>query len=56
MEFDAYLTRWGLTPDGVAIEMASSRLLRRGAVSAMLQGVAIEKEKIGGLLMVWWDR
>jgi streptomycin 6-kinase len=56
-QFDAYLTRWGLTPDGDPIITHSSRLLpvRRDGAPAMLK-IAIEpEEKFGAALMTWWD-
>lgn len=55
--FSAYITQWGLIPDGDPIVTRSSRLLpvRWQGLPAMLK-VAIEaEEKFGGMLMIWWD-
>lgn len=55
--FDAYLSRWGLIPDGEAIITHSGRLLpvRRHGEPAMLKLAMEEDERSGGLLMEWWD-
>lgn len=55
-DFDPWLTRWNLGPDGEAIHTHSSHLLpvRRAGVPLILK-VAFEKdEKSGGILMQWW--
>ena len=58
-EFDAYLRRWCLTPDGEEIATHSSHLLpvRRGNLPAMLMlKIATEpEEQRGAETMVWWD-
>ncbi|WP_338867735.1 aminoglycoside phosphotransferase family protein [Myxococcus stipitatus] len=55
--FDAYLTRWNLTPDGAPITTWGSRLLpvRWRGQAAMLKVSEHPEEKFGGLLMTWWD-
>jgi streptomycin 6-kinase len=55
--FDDYLERWDLTPDGEPIITPTSRLLpvRSGGVPAMLKIAALDEEKPGNLLMIWWD-
>ena len=55
--FDAYLVRWGLTPDGKPMATHSSRLLpvRRDGVPAMLKIAQEAEERRGAALMVWWD-
>jgi streptomycin 6-kinase len=54
--FGAYLTRWGLVPDGAPITTHSSSLLpvRRGGAAAMLKVAHAPEERAGGRLMVWW--
>ena len=55
--FDAYLSRWNLTPDGAPIVTHAARLLpvlHRGQ-PAMLKVSHEEDEKQGGVLMRWWD-
>ncbi|MEN5167026.1 aminoglycoside phosphotransferase family protein [Achromobacter kerstersii] len=55
--FDAYLSRWNLTPDGAPIETHAARLLpviHQGA-PAMLKIALQEDERQGGVLMRWWD-
>lgn len=57
MQFDDYLQRWQLVPDGEPIVTHSSRLLpvRRNGQPGMLK-IAIEPdEKAGGDVMVWWN-
>ena len=55
--FDAYLARWGLTPDGEPIATHSSRLLpvRRDGLPAMLKIAQAAEERRGAEVMVWWD-
>lgn len=55
--FDEYLDRWKLTPDGAPIETHSSRLLpvRHLGEPAMLKVSRAVDEKLGHLLMNWWD-
>jgi streptomycin 6-kinase len=54
--FDAYLTRWGLVPNGAPLITHSSRLLpvRRDGVPAMLKIAREAEERWGAVLMVWW--
>jgi streptomycin 6-kinase len=55
--FDDYLERWDLTPDGEPIVTPTSRLLpvRSGGMPAMLKITVHDEEKLGGLLMNWWN-
>jgi streptomycin 6-kinase len=55
--FDRYITRWGLTPDGIPITTRSSRLLpvRQNDVPAMLRIALGTEECFGNLLMSWWN-
>jgi streptomycin 6-kinase len=56
-DFEIYIKRWALIPDGEPIVTHSSRLLPalRNGEPAMLK-IAIEpEEKWGAGLMVWWD-
>jgi streptomycin 6-kinase len=55
--FDHYLERWDLTPDGEPIITPTSRILpvRSGGVPAMLKIAALDEEKLGNLLMIWWN-
>jgi streptomycin 6-kinase len=55
--FSEYLERWELTPDGDPIVTATSRLLpvRWGRVPAMLKIAVHDEEKLGSLLMNWWN-
>ncbi|MFC5068554.1 aminoglycoside phosphotransferase family protein [Flaviflagellibacter deserti] len=55
--FDEYLGRWKLTPDGPPIETHSSQLLpvRYRGEPAMLKVSHAVEEKLGHLLMNWWD-
>lgn len=55
--FEAYLERWQLLPDGPPIVTACSRLLpvRRSGEPAMLKIAGEAEEKLGGLLMTYWD-
>ena len=57
MMFDAYLCRWGLARDGDPVLTSGSRLLpvRRSGTPAMLKLALTEEERLGGLLMQWWD-
>lgn len=56
MEFDAWLERWTLSPDGEALRTASSALLpvRWNAQPAILKVAHSEEEERGHTLMVWW--
>jgi streptomycin 6-kinase len=55
--FTKYLARWALTPDGHPTMTRTSSLLpvRRQGVPAMLKVAIEDEEKLGGLLMAWWD-
>ncbi|QSQ17008.1 aminoglycoside phosphotransferase family protein [Myxococcus landrumensis] len=55
--FDAYLTRWNLTPEGEPITTWGSQLLpvRWRGQAAMLKVSQHPEEKFGGLLMTWWE-
>jgi streptomycin 6-kinase len=55
--FSRYLKRWKLTPDGEPIITPTSRLLpvRSGGVRAMLKIAVHDEEKLGSLLMNWWN-
>jgi streptomycin 6-kinase len=54
---DTYLSRWDLIPDGNPIVTNSSRLLpvRHRGKPAMLKLATEEEERLGGVLMEWWD-
>ncbi len=56
-DFDAYLTRWGLVPDGEPIFTPAARLLpvRRDGEAAMLRITILEEAKGGEVLLNWWD-
>ena len=55
--FDAYLSRWGLDPDGEPLVTHSSALLpvRRGGAPLMLKVAREAEERAGARLMVWWN-
>ncbi len=55
--FNYYLDLWNLTPDGEPIHTWGSHLLpvRHGGEAAMLKVTSQEEEKLGGVLMDWWD-
>jgi streptomycin 6-kinase len=55
--FQAYLTRWNLTPDGKPITTPTSRLLPviYQNAPAMLKIALVTEEKGGGELMAWWE-
>lgn len=55
--FESHLARWGLIPDGDPITTAAARLLPvlRGNEPAMLKLSDAEDERLGGVLMTWWD-
>lgn len=55
--FDAHLKRWHLIPDGEPIITHCSRLLpvRYQGAPAILKIAMEAEEKLGGLLMVWWN-
>lgn len=54
--FAAYLTRWGLVPDGAPIVTRAARLLpvRRGDEPAMLKVATDPDERHGHILLRWW--
>jgi streptomycin 6-kinase len=55
--FDAYVSRWNLVPDGNPIITRSGHLLpvRAGGEPAMLKLATEAEERLGGVLMEWWD-
>lgn len=55
--FQPWLQRWSLVSDGERIITLGSRLLpvRQGDTPAMLKVAMDADEKIGNLLMTWWD-
>lgn len=55
--FAKCLERWNLAPDGEPILTRSSRLLpvRRNGVAAMLKVPLADEERVGGVLMSWWN-
>ena len=55
--FDTYLSRWNLVPDGSPIITDIARLLpvRYNGEPAMLKLALAEEERVGGMLMEWWD-
>jgi streptomycin 6-kinase len=55
--FSEYLQQWKLTPDGEPIATPTSRLLpvRWRGSTAMLKIAVSQEERLGGLLMVWWN-
>jgi streptomycin 6-kinase len=57
-DFQPWIERWGLEPDGEAFltPYAASRLLpvRRGGLRAMLKLAASEDEQRGSAIMAWW--
>ncbi|XXX78043.1 aminoglycoside phosphotransferase family protein [Sorangium sp. So ce134] len=55
--FDTYLRRWNLIPDGEPIVTRNGRLLpvRRAGEPAMLKLALHDEERLGGLVMEWWD-
>jgi streptomycin 6-kinase len=56
-DFEPYLTRWKLTPDGAPLQTHSSRLLPvlHGGEPAMLKIAMAEQERRACRLMVWWE-
>ncbi len=56
-DFEPYLTRWRLSPDGAPLQTHSSRLLpvRHGGQPAMLKIAMAEQERRACRLMVWWE-
>jgi streptomycin 6-kinase len=54
---DIYLSGWDLIPEGNPIVTNSSRLLpvRYRGKPAMLKLATEEEERLGGVLMEWWD-
>jgi streptomycin 6-kinase len=54
---DIYLSQWELIPDGKPIVTSTSRLLpvRHRGKPAMLKLATDEEERLGGVLMEWWD-
>jgi streptomycin 6-kinase len=55
--FDSYIGRWNLVPDGRPIITRTGRLLpvRAAGVPAMLKLATEAEERLGGVLMEWWD-
>ena len=55
--FEPYLTRWNLLPDGDPISTSAARLLPvvQGGEPAMLKISHEKDERLGGVLMEWWD-
>jgi streptomycin 6-kinase len=55
--FDAYLSRWGLTPDGDPILTRAAHLLpvRHQGQAAMLRITILEEAKGGDVLLRWWE-
>lgn len=55
-DFEPYLQRWSLTPDGEPIATPGSRLLavRQRDTPAMLKVAQEKEERFGAGLMVWW--
>ncbi|WP_430912170.1 aminoglycoside phosphotransferase family protein [Methylobacterium sp. sgz302541] len=55
--FESYLTSWNLYPDGDPIVTHVARLLPvlRDGQKAMLKLSDEEEERMGGVLMEWWD-
>jgi streptomycin 6-kinase len=55
--FEPYLARWSLVPDGDVITTAAAQLLPvvRGGEPAMLKVSHEADERLGGVLMAWWD-
>src|SRR5262245_56486623 len=55
--FQTYLDRWDLLPDGDPITTPAAHLLPvvRGSEPAMLKLSHEEDERLGGVLMEWWD-
>ena len=56
-DFQPWLDRWSLTPDGAAFESLAGHLMpvRQGGEPAMLKLSQSAEELAGGALMVWWD-
>jgi streptomycin 6-kinase len=56
-DFQVYIERWGLVPDGNMIVTRSSRLLpvRRNSEPAMLKVAVEQEERCGADLMIWWN-
>lgn len=56
MNFNEYLERWDLVPDGEVIVTNASRLLPvlRNGLPAMLKVAEAQEEQFGAGLMVWW--
>ncbi|MCJ2077612.1 APH(6) family putative aminoglycoside O-phosphotransferase [Methylobacterium sp. E-016] len=54
--FEAYLTRWGLLPDGAPIATHAAHLLPviKDSRPAMLKLSHEADERLGGVLMEWW--
>lgn len=55
--FEPYLSAWSLVPDGEPIVTHAARLLpvRRHGKAAMLKLSRAEDERLGGIVMEWWD-
>lgn len=56
-EFDPYIIRWNLIPDGEPLTTQSSKLLPVYFENkpAMLKIAMVSEERAGGQLMIWWD-
>jgi streptomycin 6-kinase len=55
--FEAYLRKWNLVPDGDPIVTPAARLLPvlRRDEPAILKLAFEKEERLGGVLMTWWD-
>jgi streptomycin 6-kinase len=55
--FDPYLSRWDLVADGAAITTQAASLLPvvKNGRPAMLKISRAAEERLGGMLMAWWD-
>ena len=55
--FEPYLHRWELVPDGDPITTRTARLLPvvRNGEPAMLKLTDDPDERLGGILLEWWD-
>ena len=56
-EFEKFINRWKLTPDGEPLTTSTSRLLpvRYKNMPAMLKIAKAPEEQASGQLMLWWD-
>ena len=55
--FGSYLRRWDLVPDGAPITTSAAQLLPvlRSGEPAMLKVSNAEAERLGGVMMEWWE-